>query len=238
MTLRTICSYTYSSATSATATVGLTNNFADRAVLNITQGFSGTPYPVNFDLRNNLFLNGSVTLTYYTTNSYVWSLRDNLFDGVALTVSSSSTNIAPLNSNNGYHNITNLPASTGADVTLAAVDYQTGPLGNYYYPTNGTNLLSLVNAGSRTADLAGLYHYTTQTSQSKETNSVVDIGYHYPVLGGNNQPLDSDIDGFPDYLEDRNGNGTVDSGETDWQSATDLGLKVWITEPKNNSNIP
>ena len=26
--------------------------------------------------------------------------------------------------------------------------------------------------------------------------------------------------------------------ETDWQSATDLGLKVWITEPKSNSNLP
>ena len=51
-------------------------------------------------------------------------------------------------------------------------------------------------------------------------------------------PLDYDGDGLPDYFEDRNGNGSVDSGETDWRSATDLGLKVWITEPKNNSNIP
>jgi len=49
---------------------------------------------------------------------------------------------------------------------------------------------------------------------------------------------DTDGDGFADYIEDRNGTGDVDSGETDWQSASDLGLKVWITEPKNNSNIP
>jgi len=50
--------------------------------------------------------------------------------------------------------------------------------------------------------------------------------------------VDTDGDGIPDYLEDRNGNGSVDTGETDWQSASDLGLKVWITEPKSNANIP
>ena len=86
--------------------------------------------------------------------------------------------------------------------------------------------------------LAGLYHYTTQTSQAKETTSVVDIGYHYVAVDANGNPIDTDVDGVPDYMEDRNGNGSVDSGETDWQSATDIGLKVWITEPKSNSNIP
>ena len=51
-------------------------------------------------------------------------------------------------------------------------------------------------------------------------------------------PFDYDGDGIPDYLEDRNGNGVTDTGETNWQDPNDLGLKVWITEPKNNSNIP
>jgi len=54
----------------------------------------------------------------------------------------------------------------------------------------------------------------------------------------NGRLWDTDGDGVADYFEDRNGNGTVDSGETDFQSATDLGLKVWITQPKSNSNIP
>jgi hypothetical protein len=49
---------------------------------------------------------------------------------------------------------------------------------------------------------------------------------------------DTDRDGLPDYLEDRNGNGSADSGETDWQNPSDLGFKVWITEPKGNSNVP
>jgi hypothetical protein len=43
---------------------------------------------------------------------------------------------------------------------------------------------------------------------------------------------------MPDYFEDINGNGSVDSGETDWNSATDLGLRVFITEPKGNGSIP
>lgn len=49
---------------------------------------------------------------------------------------------------------------------------------------------------------------------------------------------DSDLDGVPDYLEDEDGDGTLDSGETNPASATDAGLKVFITEPKANSNIP
>lgn len=52
------------------------------------------------------------------------------------------------------------------------------------------------------------------------------------------KPKDSNGNGVPDYLEDRNGNGTVDSGEMDWQNAADGGLKVLITEPKATSNVP
>jgi len=66
----------------------------------------------------------------------------------------------------------------------------------------------------------GLYHFTTQTNQVKETNSVVDIGYHYVAVDGNNVPLDNDSDGLPDYLEDSNGNGSYAAGDlADWQDA-------------------
>lgn len=51
------------------------------------------------------------------------------------------------------------------------------------------------------------------------------------------QSLDSDNDGTPDYLEDLNGNGVVDSGETDPNSATDLGLKVQITCPRSGARV-
>jgi hypothetical protein len=92
--------------------------------------------------------------------------------------------------------------------------------------------------GSRNATNAGLYHFTVLPAQTKETNSVVDIGLHLTVLDGNSQPLDSDGDGWVDYLEDADGNGSIDSGETDWQDAADQGLKVWITRPRPGSSLP
>jgi hypothetical protein len=58
------------------------------------------------------------------------------------------------------------------------------------------------------------------------------------AVGANGLPLDSNGDGIPDYLEDVNGNGVVDSGEINWQVGGDLGLQVWITQPQNNSVIP
>jgi hypothetical protein len=106
--------------------------------------------------------------------------------------------------------------------------------GDYYLPTNSI----LINAGSITADKVGLYHFTTTTNQVPETNSIVDIGYHYVATDCNGNPLDSNGDGIPDYIEDANGNGVVDSGEIDWLSPTDLGLTVLITQPQNNSILP
>jgi hypothetical protein len=76
----------------------------------------------------------------------------------------------------------------------------------------------LLNAGSRSADAAGLYHYTTSTNQTKELTSQVDIGFHYVAVSSSGQPIDTDGDGLPDYFEDANGNGSTDTGETGWSS--------------------
>jgi hypothetical protein len=73
------------------------------------------------------------------------------------------------------------------------------------------------------------------TSQVKETNSTVDIGYHYVANSpGTANPQDYDGDGIADYLEDRNGNGTYESGlgETDWTTGSSgitgsVGLQVF-----------
>jgi hypothetical protein len=37
--------------------------------------------------------------------------------------------------------------------------------------------------------------------QMPETNSIVDIGYHYVALNGSGQPIDANSNGIPDYLE-------------------------------------
>lgn len=55
---------------------------------------------------------------------------------------------------------------------------------------------------------------------------------------GRMRPVDTDGDGIPDYQEDANGNGTLDSGETDPNNPSDSGLRVFITRPRNGSNLP
>jgi hypothetical protein len=57
-------------------------------------------------------------------------------------------------------------------------------------------------------------------------------------VGANGLPLDTNGDGIPDYLEDVNGNGLVDSGEIDWLLPGDLELTVVITRPSNSSKVP
>jgi hypothetical protein len=162
-----------------------------------------------------------------------------------LSVSGAGTITA---ANNGYRSGLSAISGDSSPKTGLVADYQVGPmanhfgyLGTFYYPTSGssTSLTNLVNAGSRTASAASLYHYTTRVDQTKDS-STVDIGFHYIALDGNDDPNDSDSDGLPDYFEDRNGNGssTPDNNETAWQDSSDLGLQVIITEPKSNSNIP
>ncbi len=73
---------------------------------------------------------------------------------------------------------------------------------------------------------------------ARELTNRLDLGFHVISADSSGNPLDKDADGFVDFPEDLTGNGTVDSGETDPASPTDLGLRVQITNPKSNSNIP
>jgi hypothetical protein len=192
-------------------------------------------------MRNCTWHEGILYFSRYHTPQMPISIRDCSFDQVTFTTNGdqfiTDTNYSDFDYN-AYTNASNLfPVGCAHDKKSVTFNWQTGFAGTYYLPTNPTNSV-LINAGDVTADTVGLYHFTTQTNQLKETNSVVDIGYHYVALGTNGFPVDTDGDGIPDYLEDANGNGVVDSGETDWKSASDPGLKVLITRPKNGGIIP
>jgi hypothetical protein len=69
----------------------------------------------------------------------------------------------------------------------------------------------------------GLTHFTTQTNQVPEGKTSLDIGYHYVATDAFGNPLDTNGDGIPDYLEDANGNGIFDAGD----------LGNWLISPYN-----
>ncbi|HEX3799309.1 MAG TPA: hypothetical protein VH413_11455 [Verrucomicrobiae bacterium] len=182
--------------------------------------------PATITTYNNLFTGGtnSVTTSASAYETYFFhngagagannTNYDNAFDGVEAFMDG-------LYSHNAYLNGAINDGSSETGDVIANLPWLTGPLGSYYQATNSP----LVNAGNTTADVIGLYHYTTQTNEVKETNSVVDIGYHYVALNSSGQPDDSDGDGLPDYLEDTNGNGTYDfaSDLGNWQSSSTCG---------------
>ena len=100
-------------------------------------------------------------------------------------------------------NIRLTPTNSSDKLFSAPFAYQSGPLGAYYQLTNS----GLANVGTTNATNVTLYHYTVTTNPSgatgwqiKETNSVVDIGYHYVATDQYGNPMDTDGDGLPDYL--------------------------------------
>jgi len=221
----------YQGNSSGTISLSLTNNLMERGSFYANR--TGAAMLI-VNLRNNLFWRSALNLQYNSSGTNpTWNIQDNLFDNCSITEGGNNYQFYIGNSYNGYVATTPLGNSGGNDKSVTTFAYATGTLGPWYQ--SSTNM---IDAGSRTADLAGLYHYTTQTSQVKEATTIVDLGFHYVATDANGNPIDTNGNGFPDWQEDANGNGVVDSGETDWQHGTDLGLKVWITEPKRNANLP
>jgi hypothetical protein len=188
--------------------LALTNNLFEWVTNQVGLGTEGfTAYA-----RNNLFKNGAVDLKPSSGNGWEW--RDNVFDYVKVT--QNGNGIA--NSCNGYTtNVTQLVPAGVSNVVANSFAYYSSTLGRYYQSTSSP----LINAASRDCGPAGLYHYTvkyTQTKEGAEASQRADIGFHY-VACSSGLPIDTDGDGLADYFEDRNGNGTVDSGETDWQQS-------------------
>ena len=203
----------------------VTNSLLERAYTYVSEDNSAlTP-----TIRNCLFYGGQLYIDRFSDN--IWTFRDNVFDQTSITQPDGDMDAA----NNAYiTNCDRLMPTNVTDVLVTNFNWQTSWLGNYYLPSDSP----LIDKGSTDANLVGLYHYTTQTNQVKETNSIVDIGFHYVAVDEYGNPIDTNGDGLPDYLSDSNGNGAVDSGEIGWNIVGDLGLKVLITRPKNNSTIP
>ena len=160
------------------------------------------------DLYNNLFWGGS---NYFKSHQVgFWTIRDNAFHDTVLRDDSAAGWVS--NGHNAYLGAgqAQLQNSSGNDVVTTTFAYATGPYGPWYQAST-----SLVDRGSRSAADAGLYHHTIQADQAKEAATQVDIGFHYVAVDACGQPVDADGDGVADYAEDTNGNGAVDSGETD-----------------------
>jgi hypothetical protein len=153
-----------------------------------------------------------------------WFFFDNAVDNSVLATNSLI--------NNGFNAFLNCPfalSGPGNIILTKDLAYQSGPLGGFYQPVDSP----LINAGSTTADLAGFFHFTTQASELKETNSVLDIGYHYVAVDVNGNPEVSNDNGIPDYLADANGDGLVDDGEQPW-----LAPPVITLQPTNQILYP
>jgi hypothetical protein len=185
-----------------TPIIGLTNNVFYRIPFAISNSATITCY-------NNLFYgttnspgnltNTAVSIRYRGTNSPNTN-ENNVFDGV-------QTSLDGLVGYNAYLNGGTNSAITNNSFHTNLV-WLGGPLGAYYQATNGP----LINKGSTTADQLGLYQYTVTTNligglEIKETNSIVDLGYHYVAVNSSGIPISTPGDGIPDYLADTNGNG-------------------------------
>lgn len=168
---------------------------------------------VNFAFRNCLFHGGEVWLTRSNAQTPAWTIQDSVFDGTTNTINDAlqgDTNYTCFSFNAFSTNATRLSPQSPSDLVLPGFDWQAGPLGNYYLPSNSP----LVSIGSVSAAAVGLFHWTTQTNQTKEENSQVDRSYHYVALNVSGRPVDSEADGLADVLEDGNGDGVIDAGET------------------------
>jgi hypothetical protein len=173
-----------------------TNCLFDRVYLGLQAGGCA-----QMAMQNCTMHGGYMLLTHW--GSWPVTIRNSAFDGTQFIM---DTNDAVCDYNAFLTNAGLTAVMGGHEVTnLVSYNWQSSWLGNHYLPANSP----LIDHGNTNANLLGLYHFTTQTNQVKETNSVVDIGYHYVAVNTNSIPLDTYWIGIPDYLADSKGDGSL-----------------------------
>jgi hypothetical protein len=169
------------------ALFNITNSLFAETYVNIN-GTDGYGYG-GWVFQNCLFWNGTFSFSRGSSSFYPLTIKDSVFDGPTFHINDL------LYGNTSYTALGYNAFLTGADWTGGAHDviesgftWQSSWLGNYYQPTNSP----LINKGNVTADQIGLYYFTTQTNQVPETNSTVDIGYHYVATDAYGNPLETE----------------------------------------------
>jgi hypothetical protein len=72
--------------------------------------------------------------------------------------------------------------------------------------------------------VAGLFHHVIATNLVPIGTGAVGIGFHHLRTTAAGVPLDTDGDGIPDWMEDVNGDGSVQSAtETPWNASDGAG---------------
>jgi hypothetical protein len=191
-----------------------TNCLFERCNLWVDSGMADNVYT----FRNCTIFQGYISINRYTGTRLPVSFRGCAMDSIsfpAVDPLAYDPSVTDYDYNAFITNSTYTTPAGAHDVyVMTNFNWQTSWLGRFYLPINSP----LTNHTELTADLVGLYHFTTQTNQTKETNSVADISYHYVALTGTGFPVDFDGDGVPDYLEDLNGNGNGADDPTSWQT--------------------
>jgi hypothetical protein len=204
-----------------TVASAMTNNVIERGTFSFyhSYGSQGSYHVVS--LYNNLFSRSTLNLSFDPGTGYIptWRAQDNLFDGASPSGSGTGYATYVTVGYNGFTSGTSNGLGGNNNKTGLTADFVTGSLGAFYYPTNGSGLFTLVNAGSRTATNATLCQFTVSNVAGSKDSGTVEIGFHYVAIDSSGLPYDTDGDGISDDQEDRNGSGSVDSGETDWQTS-------------------
>jgi hypothetical protein len=187
----------------------------------------------NLNLENCTVFNGAMVMD--RSSAVNWLIENCSFDGTGFNGSDIYSGTSHTTIDHNAYNTNNLSWQTyplsgpyngklevsgSSDVMVTNYNWESSWFGSFYLPTNSP----VLQMGSTNANLLGLYHFTTQTNQIPNGTNIVDIGYHYVATDQYGNPLDSNGDGIPDYLEDANGNGLVDNGESPWYYTLASGL--------------